>query len=108
MSNATGMQQATLASRSPQALDLPPAIDGTTWSVPLAPGALPVLLVGQGNPKENGLYDVSRSAGGAVTWARRLLTSPDTQVTVQIGTAAGIWLIHGTPVYGVDDVLITK
>lgn len=108
MSLRDGMQQATLASRAPQALDAAPTIDNTTWSVPLAPGALPVLLVGQTDAKQNGLYDVSRGPGGVVTWTRRLLTATDTQVTVALGSNGGIWKIAGTPVYGTDDIVISK
>lgn len=53
------------------------------------------------------LYDVSKVAG-VITYTRRLLTARDCHVQVNTGTAGGLWAIVGTPVYGTDDVTVSK
>lgn len=107
MNLSFGYQTAQLATASNQSLSAAPVIDGSIWPVPTSPSSLTVLLTGQANPKENGLYTVSK-VSGVITWAQQPLTAPRVHVQVNTGTAGGLWAIVGTPVYGTDDVTVSK
>lgn len=102
-----GTQTVNFASRVNQDLTAAPVIEGKTWTVPAAPGSLSVLLAGQTDATQNGVYDVSKVAG-VITWTRRLLTAPDCQIQVAVGAGQGFWAIPGTPSYGTDPVVVRR
>ena len=108
MSTSDGLQQATLVMTINQDLTAAPSLSGTPIAPPNAPGSLAVLLSAQSDPKQCGLYDVSKIAG-VITWTRRALTARDCQVQVGAsGPGQGLWVIVGLPTYGTDDVTVRR
>ena len=108
MSTSDGVQQATFAVLVNQDLTAAPLFNGTLFTPPNASGSLAVLLTAQADPKQGGLYDVSKVAG-VITYTRRLLTARDCQVQVGAsGPGQGLWVIVGLPTYGTDDVTVRR
>lgn len=107
MNLSFGYQTAQLATAVNQSLSAAPVIDGSIWPVPTSPSSLTVLLTAQSDAKQNGLYTVSKVAG-VITWAQQPLTANRVHVQVNTGTAGGLWAIAGTPVYGTDDVTVSR
>lgn len=102
-----GQQTAQLVSTINQDLSAAPVIDGVTWPVPNSPSVLTVLLAAQTDARQNGLYTCTKVAG-VITWSQQHLTADRVHVDITSCTRGGHWAISGTPVYGTDDVVVSR